>query len=397
MESTNVLQVTTAQANPSARPRVPFNKPYVTGDEFDFIQQAINNAHLSGNGAFTQKCHQWLESSFGSPKAFLTHSGTAALEMAAILAKLQPGDEVIMPSFTFVTTASAFVLRGAVPVFVDIRPDVLNIDEKLIEAAVTEKTRAIVPVHYAGVSCDMNAIMRIAKKHSLLVIEDAAHAVLATSGGEPVGCRGDFAALSFHETKNIIAGEGGALLVNNKDYVDDAYIVWEKGTNRREFFLGQTDKYTWKELGSSFPASELMAAFLWAQFSKGEDITKRRVEAWMHYHNALEPLEKRGLIRRPTLPTDCEINGHIYYLLLQSRARRDQFLETLNARGINCVFHYIPLHSSPAGQRFGRTHGDLALTEDLSGRLARLPMWPTLSQQELNLVVEEVFRFFEGE
>lgn len=395
MDSIKLLEsVTTDEVKPK-RPRVPFNRPYVTGDEFGFIQQAINNAHLSGNGQFTQRCQKWLEAHIGSHKAFLTHSGTAALEMAAILAKLEPGDEVIMPSFTFVTTASAFVLRGAVPVFVDIRPDILNIDETLIERAITEKTRAIVPVHYAGVSCDMNEIMRIARKHKLLVIEDAAHAVMASSGGRPVGCRGDFTALSFHETKNIIAGEGGALLVNNQDFVDDAYIVWEKGTNRREFFLGQTDKYTWKELGSSFPASELMAAFLWAQISKGEDITKRRVDAWKYYHKALEPLEKRGVLRRPTLPPDCEINGHIYFVLLESRERRDRFLEILNSRGINCVFHYIPLHSSPAGERFGKCSGDLNHTEDLSGRLARLPLWPELTKVDLDLVVAEVFKFFD--
>lgn len=396
MDRTELLASPNTQVSnaPIKKYRVPFNKPFVTGDEFGFIQQAINNAHLSGNGTFTLKCHDWLERNLDTRRAFLTHSGTAALEMAAILAGIEPGDEVIMPSFTFVTTASAFVLRGAVPVFIDIRPDVLNIDEKLIEGAITSKTRAIVPVHYAGVSCNMDAICAIAKKHSLLVIEDAAHAVQSNSGGRPVGCRGDFSALSFHETKNIIAGEGGALLVNNEAYVDDAYIVWEKGTNRREFFLGQTDKYTWKSLGSSFPASELMAAFLWAQIEQAHEITARRVRAWEYYQRVLEPLEKQGLVRRPIVPGDCDINGHIYYLLLSSGETRDTFLETLNSRGINCVFHYVPLHTSPAGERFGRCHASLTQTEDLSRRLARLPLWAAISENELQLVVTEVYRFF---
>lgn len=355
---------------------IKFNQPYMTGRELWLISQAHANGHLSGDGSFTKLCHQWLEAQTGCRKALLTHSCTAALEMSALLLDLKPGDEVIMPSFTFVSTANAFVLRGAVPVFVDIRPDTLNIDESLIEAAITPRTKAICVVHYAGVGCEMDAILEIATRHGLAVIEDAAQGIFSTYKGRPLGSIGPLGALSFHETKNVISGEGGALLVNDDAYIERAEIIREKGTNRSRFFRGQVDKYTWVEVGSSYLPSEIIAAFLTAQLEQAHEITARRLAIWDRYHEWAAPFESDGLLRRPVVPAECVHNAHMYYLLLPSLSARTKFIESLRDRGIGSVFHYIPLHSAPAGRQFGRTHGNaLPITDDLSDRLVRLPLW----------------------
>ncbi len=361
--------------NPAAGAKVPFNRPYMTGKELGYIAQAHGNHMLAGDGPFTAACSRWLEERTGARKALLTHSCTAALDMAAILADLQPGDEVIMPSFTFVSTANAFVMRGAVPVFVDIRPDTLNVDETLIEAAITPRTRAVVPVHYAGVGCEMDAIVQIAARRNLLVIEDAAQGLMTAHRGRSLGAIGHLGAVSFHETKNVISGEGGALLVNDERFVRRAEIIREKGTNRSSFFRGEVDKYTWVDIGSSYLPGEIIAAFLWAQLEEAESITARRVELWNRYHARLEPCERAGRIRRPIVPAGCRHNAHMYYILLPSLALRTRLIERLKANGISAVFHYVPLHSSPAGRRFGRAAGPMSHTEDLSDRLLRLPLW----------------------
>lgn len=366
-----------------------FNKPFATGKELAYIQQAISNAHLSGNGEFTQKCHAWLESEIGCLKAFLTHSCTGALEMAAILADIQPGDEVIMPSYTFVSTANAFILRGGVPVFVDIRPDTLNIDETLIEAAITSKTKAIVPVHYAGVSCELDTIMKIAQRHQLLVIEDAAQGIASTYKGKPLGSIGHLATLSFHETKNVNCGQGGALLVNYRQLCDRADIVWQKGTNRTQFFRGFADKYTWVDMGSSYLHSELNAAYLWAQLESATAITQSRLNIWQRYHQGFADLEAEGKVRRPIVPPECQHNAHMYYLLLPNLKSRTTLIDKLDACGINAVFHYVPLHSSPAGRKFGRTQGNLFLTQELSDRLVRLPLWVGMDEY-VDYAIEKV-------
>jgi dTDP-4-amino-4,6-dideoxygalactose transaminase len=354
---------------------IPFNRPFMTGREQTYIAEAHANGHLSGDGMFTRQCHEWLERNLNVPKALLTHSCTAALEMAAILLDLKPGDEIIMPSFTFVSTANAFVLRGAVPVFVDIRADTLNIDEKLIEAAITPRTRAICVVHNAGVACEMDTIMDIAQRHGLKVVEDAAQGIFSTYKGRPLGSIGDLAALSFHETKNVISGEGGALLINDRSMVERAEIIREKGTNRSRFFRGQVDKYTWVDVGSSYLPSELIAAFLAAQLDHGSEITARRLAIWGRYHQWAAPLEASGLLRRPIVPADCSHNAHMYYLLLAGIEQRTAFIAAMKAADIGTVFHYIPLHSSPAGQRFGRTAGELPHTDTISASLVRLPFW----------------------
>jgi len=365
---------------------IPFNKPYMTGKELWYIAQAHANGHLAGDGQFTKKCSAWLEARTGTHKALLTHSCTAALEMAAILADIQPGDEVIMPSYTFVSTANAFVLRGGVPVFVDIRPDTMNIDETKIEAAITEKTKAIVPVHYAGVGCEMDTIMAIAKKHDLLVIEDAAQGVMASYKGRPLGSIGHLGALSFHETKNIISGEGGALLVKEPTMAERAEIIREKGTNRSQFFRGQVDKYTWVDVGSSYLPSELIAAFLWAQMEEADEITRQRLALWNTYHQWFSDAEKSGRVRRPIIPAHCAQNAHMYYLLLPDLQARTAYIERLKEAGVHPVFHYVPLHSSPAGLRFGRAHGELVVTEDVANRLVRLPLWLGLESQQAEVV-----------
>jgi dTDP-4-amino-4,6-dideoxygalactose transaminase len=366
---------------------IPFNRPYLVGKELEYIAEAHANGQLSGDGSFTRRCHAWLEQKTGARKALLTHSCTAALEMAAILLDLAPGDEVIMPSFTFVSTANAFVLRGAVPVFVDIRPDTLNIDETLIEQAITPRTKAICVVHYAGVSCNMHAILAVAKRHGIPVVEDAAQGIMSTYDGRALGSMGDLAALSFHETKNVISGEGGALLINNPALIERAEVIREKGTNRSKFFRGQVDKYTWVDIGSSYLPSELITAFLAAQLEQAEDITCRRLAIWDRYQAWAEPLEVQGLIRRPIVPVDCTHNAHMYYLLLSDLSARTSFIEAMKKAGIGTVFHYIPLHSSPAGIRYGRSNGELPVTDATSDRLVRLPLWIGI-EEHLNHIMD---------
>lgn len=360
--------------------KIPFNKPYMTGNELKNITKAHAYGHLSGDGPFTRECHSLLESMTGAHNALLTHSCTAALEMAALLLNLGPGDEVIMPSYTFVSTANAFVLRGAVPVFVDIRQDTLNIDETLIEQAITEHTRAICVVHYAGVACEMDTILDIARRYGLKVVEDAAQALMSTYKGKPLGALGELGALSFHETKNVISGEGGALLCRDSDLVERAEILREKGTNRSKFFRGQVDKYTWVDTGSSFLPSELTAAFLAAQLESAQSITNRRMTIWNRYHEWAATHETAGRLRRPIVPAHCSHNAHMYYLLLPSLDSRTAFIDELNAQGVQAVFHYIPLHSSPAGRRYGRTQGTLAVTDRISECLVRMPLWIGLDE-----------------
>ncbi len=378
---------------------IPFNKPYMNGKELDYIRRAGEYGHLSGDGPFTKQCNAWLEEKTGTRRAMLTHSGTAALEMAAILADIQPGDEVIMPSFTFVSTANAIVLRGGVPVFVDIRPDTLNLDETLIEDAITPRTKAIVPVHYAGVGCAMNTIMALAAQHDLLVIEDAAHGILARYDGRELGSIGHLGCLSFHETKNIISGEGGALLVNDARFIQRAEIIREKGTNRSAFFRGEVDKYTWVDVGSSYLPSELIAAFLWAQMEDAEAITMRRLAIWQTYHDAFAELENAELVRRPVIPEGITHNAHMYYLLLPDLDARTAFIAGLKAAGIHAVFHYVPLHSAPGGKQYGRAHGDLPVTTSVSERLVRLPLWIGIEQHQeeiIETVIKQVRAYRQG-
>jgi dTDP-4-amino-4,6-dideoxygalactose transaminase len=358
----------------------------MTGRELWLISQAHAKGHLSGDGDFTRQCHDWLQRHTGCLKALLTHSCTAALEMSALLLDLQPGDEIIMPSFTFVSTANAFVLRGAIPVFVDVRADTFNIDESLIEAAITPRTRAICAVHYAGVGCEMDAIMAIARRHGLAVVEDAAQGIFSTYRGKPLGTFGALGALSFHETKNVISGEGGALLLNDPALLERAEVIREKGTNRSQFFRGQVDKYTWVDVGSSYLPGEIIAAFLSAQFEEAQDITRRRLSLWDRYHAWAEPLEAQGLLRRPIVPAGCTHNAHMYYLLMPSLDARTRFIDGLKQHGVGAVFHYVPLHSSPAGKRFARAVGNMEVTDDISDRLVRMPLWVGLDES-----LDEVF------
>jgi dTDP-4-amino-4,6-dideoxygalactose transaminase len=373
--------------------RIPFNRPSLVGREFDYIREALDRGHLAGDGFFTKCCHDELRRLTGAKSALLTHSCTAALEIAAILCDLEPGDEVIMPSFTFVSTANAVALRRAVPVFVDIRTDTLNTDERLIEAAITPRTKAIFVVHYAGVGCDMESIMRIADRHGLLVVEDAAQALLTKYRGRPLGSFGHLAALSFHETKNVISGEGGALLVNDERFTARAEVIREKGTNRSSFFRGEVDKYTWMDIGSSYLPSEVTAAFLFAQLEAATELTERRRAIWHAYHDAFASLERDGILRRPIVPEDCEHNGHLYYLLMRDLDERTRVISTLKGEGILAPFHYVPLHSAPGGRRFGRAHGPMKQTEELSDRLLRLPLWPTMTDAEVSRVIDAVRTF----
>lgn len=373
---------------------VLFNKPYLTGNEAPYIQRALLNGHLSGDGSFSKDCHSWLENNTGVSKALLTHSCTGALDIAAILSEVGHGDEVIMPSFTFVSTANAFALRGAIPVFVDIRPDTQNIDETKIEEAITERTKAIVPVHYAGVSCEMDVIMDIARRHNLIVIEDAAQGIMARYKGRSLGSIGDIGALSFHETKNITSGEGGALLLRDNRYVEMAEVIREKGTNRQQFFRGQVDKYTWTGIGSSFLLSDVAAACLIAQLEQAEEITARRLRIWNRYYDAFQELGDKGLVRLPTVPQSCSHNAHMFYFLLPDIDRRTDFISFLAARGIHAYFHYVPLHNSPMGKKIARPHGDLCHTESTSDRLVRLPLYAGLSDDEQEKVISAVFSFF---
>ncbi len=377
-------------------PAIPFNRIYLTGREQGYLAEAIGGSKLSGDGAFTKRCSALLQQATNSAQVLLTHSCTAALEMCALLLDLQPGDEVVMPSFTFVSTANAMALRGAVPVFVDVRADTLNIDPRAIEAAITPRTRAIVVVHYAGVGCDLDDILAIARRHGLAVVEDAAQAVGASRGGRVLGSIGDMGAISFHDTKNVICGEGGALLVNRTDLAHRAEVLREKGTDRSRFMRGEIDKYTWQDVGSSFLPSELLAAFLLAQLEAMGDITGARLAAWARYHERLAPLEARGLLRRQIVPDDAQPNGHICFVLAAPGIDRDVVLERLRAEGIGATFHYVPLHSSPAGLRLGRHHGSLAVTDDVAARLIRLPLWVGIGEAEQSRVVDTLGRALEA-
>lgn len=370
---------------------IPFSRLHTTGKEMEYLKQAIENGQLAGDGAFTKRCQSWLNEHLGSQKVLLTNSCTAALEMAAILADIQPGDEVIMPSYTFVSTANAVVLRGGIPVFVDIRPDTFNLDETQVEAAITSKTKAISPVHYAGVGCEIDSILAIAQRHGLIVTEDAAQASFAQYRGKPLGSFGNMAAFSFHATKNIVAGEGGALVINDPELVERAEVIWEKGTNRSQFFRGEVDKYTWVDVGSSFLPSELAAAFLYAQLEQGEAITQRRSMFWNRYHWAFARLEFEAVVQRPKVPVHCQHNAHIYYLKLDSLATRTRVLTHLKANGIGATFHYVPLHSAPAGQKFGRVSGNLAVTNEMSDRILRLPLSANMTMREVDQIISLVF------
>lgn len=373
---------------------IPFNHPLTTGKELEYIRQVITSKHTAGDGVFTKQCQAWLTQQIGCRSSLMTHSCTAALEMAAILTDVQPGDEVILPSYTFVSTANAFVLRGAVPVFVDIRPDTLNLDESKVEAAITAKTKVIAPVHYAGVSCEMDALIAIAERYDLLLVEDAAQAILSSYKGKPVGSLGHLSAFSFHETKNVVCGEGGALAINHPALLDRAEIIREKGTNRSKFFRGEVDKYTWVDLGSSFLPSDILCAFLLAQLEQSDYITQQRMGIWNYYHQAFEGLEQQGKIRRPVIPAHCEHNAHMYYLITDDLKTRTALLARLKNQGIQATFHYVPLHSAPAGLKYGRTAGTLAVTDDISNRLTRLPLGAGMTLTEAKCVAEEVLTFF---
>lgn len=373
---------------------IPFNKPYLIGKELEYIKQAIEKERLAGDGEFTKKCNKWIEDNIKCKKALLTHSCTAALEMAAILIDIKPGDEIIMPSYTFVTTANAFVLRGGVPVFVDIRPDTLNIDETKIEEAITDKTKAIVTVHYAGVPCEMDKIMEIANKFNLYVIEDAAQAIFSLYKDKKVGSIGHLATLSFHETKNIISGEGGALLINDEKFIERAEIIREKGTNRSKFFRGEVDKYTWVDIGSSYLPSELIAAFLFAQMEKAEQITNKRKLLWQKYN---EELKKLSEIRIPFIPDYIKHNAHMFYVITKSFEQRTELIKFLNSKNISSVFHYVPLHDSPAGKVFSRSSGNLEITNIISDTLLRLPLFYDLSEIEVNKIIKALKEFISND
>lgn len=373
---------------------IPFNVPPCTGDELGYMQQAIASRKICGDGEFTKKCNAWMEQRFKAQKVLLTTSGTTALDMAALLCDLQPGDEVILPSFTFSSTATAFVLAGARLVFVDIRPDTMNIDEKKIEAAITGKTKVIVVMHYAGVACDMDAIMDIARRHGLLVVEDAAQGVMSSYKGRALGTIGDLGCFSFHETKNYSMGEGGALIINNEKYNERAEILREKGTNRSKFFRGQVDKYTWVDFGDSYLPSELNAAYLWAQLLRADEINNDRLLSWNEYNEAFQPLAAKGLVELPTIPAGCVHNAHMFYLKAKDLEERAALISFLKERGILAVFHYVPLHSAPAGLRFGRFDGKDVHTTAESDRLLRLPMYFGLTAEDRQAVIKAVREFY---
>ena len=373
---------------------IPFNIPPYTGKEEQYIEEAICQKKICGDGKFTLKCNEWIESLGGISKALLTTSCTHALDLAAILCEVKPGDEVIMPSYTFVSTANAFVLRGAVPVFVDIRPDTMNIDEKLIEGAITERTKVIAPVHYAGVACEMDTIMNIAKRHGLKVVEDAAQGVMAEYKGRALGTIGSFGCYSFHETKNYSMGEGGALLIKHADDVPRAEIVREKGTNRSAFFRGMVDKYTWVDQGSSYLPSELNAAYLYAQLEMAEVINQKRLSIYNLYKSMLSPLEQEGKIELPVVPEECRHNAHMFYIKVKDLAERTKLQQYLKEHGIGSAFHYVPLHSAPAGKKYGRFHGEDRFTTKESERLLRLPMYYQITEDEVEQVVDSVKKFW---
>ena len=373
---------------------IRFNIPPFTGKETEYIAQAIRDMKISGDGEFTKKCNTWIEEKTGTAAALLTTSCTHATEMAALLAGIKPGDEVIMPSYTFVSTADAFVLRGATAVFVDIRPDTMNIDETLIEDAITDKTKAIVPVHYAGVGCEMDTIMDIAKRHDLLVIEDAAQGVMSTYKGKALGAIGDYGCFSFHETKNYSMGEGGALLIKDPANKERAEIIREKGTNRSKFFRGQIDKYTWVDAGSSYLPSDMNAAYLWAQLEKADEINDDRMASWNLYYEMLSPLKEAGRIELPTVPEHCTHNAHMFYVKAKDLEERSALIRSLKAKDLSAVFHYIPLHGAPAGQRYGRFHGEDRYTTKESDRLVRLPMYYGLEPENVEKICDAVKEFY---
>lgn len=374
---------------------INFNVPPYTGKEMEYIRQCVENQKICGDGEFTKKCNEWIEQRTGTAKCLLTTSCTHATELAALLSDIRRGDEVIMPAYTFVSTADAFVLRGATPVFVDIRPDTMNIDETLIEAAITDRTRAIVPVHYAGVSCEMDAIMELADRYHLLVIEDAAQGIMSSYKGKPLGTIGDFGCFSFHETKNYSMGEGGALLIRDKKYVEEAEILREKGTNRSKYFRGQIDKYTWVNYGSSYLPSDMNAAYLYAQLEMADEINDHRLECWNRYYDNLKSLEESGRITLPTVPKDCVHNAHMFYIKTRDMEERTKFIDFMKKSNILSVFHYIPLHTAPAGLKFGRFHGEDRYTTTESERLVRLPMYYKLTLEEVDYICDKVKEFFE--
>ena len=372
---------------------IDFNIPPFVGKEFEYMKEAVNNKKICGDGPFTKKCNEWIENRFGTKKAMLTTSGSSALDMAAFLCGLEPGDEVILPSFTFTSTANSFVLAGAKLVFVDIRPDTMNIDETKIEAAITDKTRVIVPVHYAGVACEMDTIMDIAKRHNLLVVEDAAQGVMSSYKGRPLGTIGDFGCFSFHETKNYSMGEGGAILINDEKYIEKAEILREKGTNRSQFFRGQVAKYNWVDFGDSYLQSDLNAAYLWAQLEEADSINNNRIETWNAYYEAFKPFEDKGIIKLPTIPEGCVHNAHMFYLKLSDLDTRQDFIKYMRENGVQCTFHYVPLHSSPAGYKFGRFDGVDEYTSSESDRLVRLPMYYNMNPDDRNTVIEKAVEY----
>lgn len=376
--------------------RIVFNRPFIIGKELDYIAQSVLNGHISGNGPFTQKCQFLMEEKFHAKKILLTHSCTAALEMAAILCGVKSSDEVILPSFTFVSTANAFYVRGAKPVFVDIRPDTLNIDENQIEESVTGFTKVIVPVHYAGVSCEMDAIMEIARRHQLYVVEDAAQGVNAKYNGRYLGTIGDLGAYSFHETKNFICGEGGAIVINHEKFIERAEVIREKGTNRSKFFRGEVDRYTWVDIGSSYLPSEILAAFLYAQLERMDEINQRRQEIFKYYYEALTPLAGKGVLSLPTLSPENEGNSHMFYILLKDEETRNALMDYLKSNSILAIFHYLPLHLSPVGISMGYRKGQFPVTESVSGRLLRLPFYYQLKKEEQSEVVGFIEKFFVG-
>lgn len=375
---------------------INFNVPPYTGKEMEYIRQCVDNQKICGDGPFTKKCNDWIENKTGTAKCLMTTSCTHALELAALLADIKPGDEVILPAYTFVSTADAFVLRGAVPVFVDIRPDTMNIDENLIEAAITDKTKAIAPVHYAGVSCEMDKIMEIAEKYHLTVIEDAAQGIMSSYKGRALGTIGDFGAFSFHETKNFSMGEGGALLIRDEKHIEDAEIIREKGTNRSKFFRGQIDKYTWVNFGSSYLPSEMNVAYLYAQLEIAEEITNHRLDCWNRYYERLKPLADAGKIELPVVPEGCVHNAHMFYIKAVDLTQRSAFIQFMKENEIMCVFHYIPLHTAPAGLKYGRFHGEDKYTTKESERLVRLPMFYKLTLEQVDHICDKVIEFFEG-
>lgn len=373
---------------------IHFNVPPFVGTEFNYMKEAVDNHKICGDGAFTKKCNDWIQKRFGAKRAMLTTSGSSALDMAALLCDINPGDEVILPSFTFSSTANAFVLAGARLVFIDIRPDTMNIDEQKIEDAITDRTKVIVPVHYAGVGCEMDTIMAIAKAHNLKVVEDAAQGVMSTYKGKALGTIGDFGCFSFHETKNYSMGEGGAVLINDEAYIERAEILREKGTNRSQFYRGQVAKYNWVDFGDSYLQSDLNAAYLWAQLEVADQINNNRLSTWKAYWEAFQSLAEKGIIDLPTIPNGCAHNAHMFYIKCKDLETRQKYIQFMREHDVLCVFHYVPLHSAPAGQKFGRFHGKDKYTTAESDRLVRLPMYYNIAKEDLNRVIDLTLFFF---